>query len=115
MKRLVCFSVFALVAVWSLSTLSAADDPKYKIKDVMGWYKNDKLNEKFGKGEASKEEKDKLKEGYESMLKLKPPKGDEKEWKEKVEGLLKAVKDDDKEAFKKANNCMTCHSAHRGK
>jgi hypothetical protein len=115
MKRLVSIAVFALVAVWSVSMLSAADDPKYKIKDVMGWFKNDKLNDKFPKGEASKEEIEKLKEGFDSMLKIKPPKGDEKDWKEKVEALAKAVKDDDKDGFKKAVNCMNCHSAHRGK
>ena len=115
MKRMIGFAVFTLVAGLSLSLLSAADDakPKYTIKQVMKFHK-DKLNEKFAKGEASKEEKQMLLEGYESMLKLKPPKGDEADWKTKCEALVKAVKDDDKEAYKKAVNCKACHDAHKG-
>jgi hypothetical protein len=117
MKRLVSFAVVALVAGWSLSLLSAADDakPKYTIKEVMAFHQKDKLNDKFTKGEASKEEKQKLLEGYESMLKVKPPKGDEADWKKKCEALVKAVKDDDKDAYKKAVNCTECHKAHKGK
>jgi hypothetical protein len=114
MKRLVSCAVVALVAEWSLSLLSAAEDakPKYSIKDVMKFHK-DKLHEKFEKGEASKEEKQKLLEGYESMLKIKPPKGEEKDWKAKCEALVKAVKDDNKEELKKAVNCKACHDAHK--
>jgi hypothetical protein len=114
MKRLVSLAVVALVAGWSLSLLSAADDakPKYTIKEVMKFHK-DKLHEKVEKGEASKEEKEKLLEGYESMLKLKPPKGDEAEWKKKCEALIKAVKDGDAEGLKKAVNCGDCHKAHK--
>jgi hypothetical protein len=48
------------------------------------------------------------------MLKSKPPKGDEKDWKTKVEALVKSVKDDDKEAYKKAVMCGACHGAHKG-
>jgi translation initiation factor IF-3 len=115
MKRMIGFAVFTLVAGLSLSLLSAADDakPKYTIKQVMKFHK-DKLHEKLEKGEASKEEKQMLLEGYESMLKLKPPKGDEADWKTKCEALIKAVKDDDKVAYKKAYNCGACHSAHKG-
>ena len=116
MKRLVSCAVVALVAGWSLSLLSAADDTKakYTIKEVMGFLKKDKLAEKFEKDTATKEEKQKLLEGYESMLKSKPPKGDEAEWKKKCEALVKAVKDGDKDGLKKAMDCKACHDDHKG-
>ncbi|MBI3861062.1 MAG: hypothetical protein HY290_04120 [Planctomycetia bacterium] len=115
MKRLVNCVIMALIAGVSVSLLAAADDakPKYTIKEVMKFHK-DKIHEKFQKGEASKEEKQKLLEGYEAMLKQKPPKGTEEDWKKKCEALVKAVKDDDKDAFKKAVNCGSCHGAHKG-
>jgi hypothetical protein len=115
MKRLVSCLFVALVAGVSVSLLAAADDakPKYTIKEVMKFQKDEKLVDKFGKDEITKEEKAKLLEGYESMLKHKPPKGDEKEWKEKCEAVIKAIKDSDKDAFKKATNCGACHGAHK--
>jgi hypothetical protein len=114
MKRAICGAVFVAFAGLLLANLQAADEkPKYTIKEVMKFHK-DKLNEKFSNGTASKDEKAKLLEGYESMLKSKPPKGDEKDWKTKVEALVKAVKDEDKDAYKKAVNCGACHGAHKG-
>ena len=116
MRRVVPFALVAasLVAGGTLPLLRAADEkPKYTIKEVMKFHK-DKLHEKYQKGEASKDEKQKLLDGYEAMLKSKPTKGDEKAWKEKCEALIKAVKDDDKDAFKKAVTCGTCHKEHKG-
>lgn len=113
MKRFVIFCTAAFIAGLSFSLLKAADEkPKMTIKEVMKLHK-DKLNEKFEKGEASKEEKMKLLEAYEALAKNKPPKGDEKDWKAKTDALVKAVKDDDKAAYKKAVNCGACHSAHK--
>jgi hypothetical protein len=114
MRRIVAGAVVAAFAGVLLAGVRAADEkPKMTIKEVMKLHK-DKLNEKFSNGTASKEEKQKLLEGYESMLKQKPPKGDEKDWKTKVEALVKAVKDDDKDAYKKAVMCGACHTAHKG-
>lgn len=115
MKRMVAAMVFAVGVGAVFANLRAADDekPKYTIKEVMKFHNKDKLHEKFQKGTATKEEKEKLLEGYESMLKAKPPKGDEKDWKTKVEALVKAVKDDDKDGLKKAVNCGECHKAHK--
>src|SRR5262245_17218821 len=114
MKRAICGCVMALFAGVLIANVWAAEEkPKYTIKDVMKMHKDEKLNEKFGGGTASKEEKQKLLEGYEAMLKQKPPKGDEKDWKTKVEALVKAVKDDDKDAYKKAVMCGACHGAHK--
>ena len=113
MKRMVGGVAFAFFAGLLLANLQAADEAKMTTKEVMKLHK-DKLNTKFEKGEATKEEKKKLQDGYEAMLKNKPPKGEEKAWKEKVEALIKAVKDDDKEGYKKAVNCKACHEAHKG-
>ena len=120
MKRLVSCAIVAVIAGASVSLLSvslsaAADEkPKYTIKEVMKFQKDEKLVDKFKKGEITKEEKAKLLEGYESMLKHKPPKGEEKDWKEKVEAVVKSIKDDDKDAFGKATNCAACHGKHKG-
>lgn len=105
--------VAALAICWMAGASVAEDEkPKMTIKEAMKLHK-DKLNTKFAEGKASKEEKEKLIEAYEAMGKNKPPKGDEKEWKEKCEALVKAVKADDKEAFGKAVNCKSCHDAHK--
>lgn len=115
MKRLAAVVVVTVVAGAWLAQSRAADDdkPKFTIKEVMKNHK-DKLHEKYQNGQATKEETEKLLEGYEALAKNKPPKGDAKAFKEKADALVKAVKDDDKDAYKKAVNCMACHSAHRG-
>jgi len=85
------------------------EKPKYTIKEVMKLHK-DNLHEKVWDDADAKK---KLQEAYEAMGKNKPPKGDEKEWKAKADALVKALKDDDKEGFKKAVNCGACHGAHK--
>lgn len=115
MRRVVPIVAVAasLAAGGTLPLLRAADEkPKYTIKEVMKFHK-EKLHEKYQKGEASKDDRQKLLDGYESMLKLKPPRGDEQAWKEKCEALIKAVKADDKNAYKKAVNCAACHKDHK--
>ena len=103
--------IFGLCATaLALSPLARAQDdkPKMTIKEAMKLHK-DKINEKMAKGTATDEEKKKLLEAYEAMGKNKPPKGDEKEWKAKTDALVKAIKDNDKDAYAKAVNCMACH------
>ena len=110
MKRLVGLALVALVAGVSVTLLSAADEkPKYTIKEVMKFQKDEKLADKGKKGELSTDEKQKLIDGYEAMGKHKPPKGDEKAWKEKCDAVVKALKDGDKDAFGKAVDCGGCH------
>lgn len=115
----------AFVAAGLVTMLSAADEkkdekPKYTIKQVMEFHQK-KVHEKFIKGEATKEEKEKLLAGYESLTKQKPPRGDEANWKKLTENILKAAKDVDAkkdgaaDAFKKANACGACHNAHKPK
>ncbi len=108
--------VVTVAASW-LVAVSVAEDkekPKYTIKEVMKLHK-DKLHEKFLEGKASKEDKEKLIAAYEAMGKNKAPVGDEKEWTAKSEALVKALKADDKDGFKKAVACKTCHDAHKKK
>jgi hypothetical protein len=122
MRRVVPVGLLSLafVAVGLISVLRAADEkPKYTIKEVMKFHK-EKLHEKFAKGEATKEEKKKLLDGYEALTKDKPAKGDAESWKKLTDALLKSAKDLDAgkegaaDAFKKAVSCGPCHSVHKG-
>lgn len=124
MRRVYPVAVLSLAFVTGglISVLRAADEksekPKYTIKEVMKFH-SQKLHEKFQKGEATKEEKKKLLDGYEAMTKDKPPKGDEASWKKLTETLLKAAKDLDAgkdgaaDAFAKAVKCGACHTPHK--
>ena len=115
MTRMIAAVALLVVTQVALVSLWAADDddkPKLTIKEAMKLHK-DKVNDKFAAGKATKEEKEKLLAAYEAMGKHKPPKGDEKEWKDRTDALVKAVKDEDTEAFKKAVKCADCHKAHK--
>lgn len=116
MKRNMILSamVLALAGSWLVAVADDKDKdkPKFTIKEVMKLHK-DKLHEKYQEGKASKEDTEKLTEAYEALAKNKPPKGDETSWKDKTDALVKAIKGDDKAAFKKAVNCGGCHSAHK--
>ena len=109
MKRnvVVCGLVVSLAACWLAGAVVAEDKEaaKVTIKDVMKLHK-EKLQDKAFTDKAAKE---KLIEAYTAIGKLKPPKGDEKAWKEKTDALVKALKDDDKDGFKKAVDCGACH------
>lgn len=112
----------ALAALAMLALSGNAEDkkPKYAIKEVMQKAHKGGLLKTVLSGSANKEQKDSLVEMYISLGQNKPPKGDDKSWKEKTEALLTAAKGvakGDKEAtgkLKKASNCMECHSVHRG-
>jgi len=113
----------ALLAALAVTGISRAADekekPKYTIKQVMK--EQGKLRPKIIKGEATKEDKEKMLTLYEALPGLKPPMGSEESWKKLTETLVAATKDvvEDKEgaikAFDKASNCMACHSAHKPK
>ncbi|MDB5391322.1 MAG: hypothetical protein JWM11_6968 [Planctomycetaceae bacterium] len=115
MKNVIAGGIVVTLAVCWMAGTSVGEDkdkPKMTIKEAMKLHK-DKLNNKFQDGKATKEDKEKLIEAYEAMGKNKPPKGDEKDWKDRCDALVKAVKDDDKDAFKKAVDCKGCHTAHK--
>jgi len=112
-----------LVAAFAgLGTLPASGDdkPKFSIKEVMQMAHKDGLMKKVAGGKAPKEDKEKLVELYVSLSLDKPPKGDDKSWKDKTNDLVAAAKAalaDDKDAGKvqKAANCKACHEVHKGK
>lgn len=117
----VALLTLAVSATFALSTLRADDEkPKMTIKEAMKLHAKEKLHEKAKKGEASKEELDKLVEAYTAMGKNKPPKGEADAWKKLCDELLAATKDlkDGKDGAAKrydaAVNCSACHKAHKG-
>lgn len=99
----------------------AADKAKLSIKDVMKEFHkgDDALCKKVGAGKATKDELKKIVEGYAALADAKPPKGDEKEWKERATKLLDAAKGieagkaDALAKYKDAVNCKSCHTAHK--
>ena len=111
-------AVFALGAL-----LGAAQDKPKDIKEVMGIAHKgkDSLIEKVKAGKASDDDKKKLLSLYEALGSFKPPKGDEKSWKDKTDSLVSAAKDlvDKKDGaadkLKTASDCKACHSVHKGK
>ena len=112
--------VGAVLALGAL--LGAAQDKPKDIKEVMVAHKGkDSLIEKIKAGKASDDDKKKLLSLYEALGAFKPPKGDDKSWKDKTEALVSAAKDlvDKKDGaldkLKTASDCKACHSVHKGK
>ncbi len=111
------------VVVGGLAGLRAADDKaKYDIEAIMDkahGEKNDKLLKKVLDGKASADEKKELLDLYTELGKNKPPKGDDKSWKDKTSALASAAKDvvDGKDgavaSLKKASSCGACHKVHK--
>src|SRR5262249_50614848 len=118
------FAASALAAVAGLGVSwlgsSAQEKPKDAIKDVMQQAHKAGLLKTVLAAQANKEQREMLAEMYTALTQNKPPRGDEKSWKEKTEVLATAAtalaKDaNDKEAMntlKKSINCMECHTAH---
>ena len=114
-------SIAAALGLAATLAVGAADKPKKSIKDVMKEFHkgDDALCKKVAGGKASKEELKKIVAGYVDMCAGKPPKGDEKAWKEIATKLCAAAaaveqgKPNALEDYKKAVNCKACHSAHK--
>ena len=119
---------FKVVAALALTlglvgmTLSADDkkDAKFTIKEVMkkAHAGKDALAKKIAAGDGSKEDKEILVELYTALAANKPPKGDEKGWKERADALLKAAKEvqegkdgaaDKLKKLIEPTACMSCH------
>lgn len=119
MSRFVRFamSVAAIAFVAHLSVSLAADEekPKFTIKEVMDKAHKGRpsLYKKFVKGETTDDEAKSLLEMYEALALNTPPKGEAKDWKDKVASMVSAVKDKDREGLEKAASCQGCHSAHK--
>src|SRR5262245_5519342 len=90
--------VVAAALVIGLSADRAAggkDDPKYTIKEVMQKAHTPgakSLLKKVATGKADDAEKKQLVELYTALAQNKPPKGDEKDWKERTSKMLDTAK-----------------------
>lgn len=127
MKRNLLQWTLPLVAMVVLIVVARGDDPQNSIKEVMKKANSsaDKskptLAAKVISGKASKEEKEELLALYKDLAATKCPRGDEKDWTKRTEVLVKAaeaVVNGDKGAEakpKKANDCMGCHTGHKGR
>lgn len=122
-SKLAALAALALAGGILLQPTLAADD-KDVIKDAMKKYHKapegtEPTCKKAVDGKASADEIKKLVESYKAMAKVKPPKGDDASWKEKMTKLVAAAEGLSKggpEAsakYKEAVNCKACHSAHK--
>jgi hypothetical protein len=116
MRTLIGGIVLAAAVCFLIGSDSTAGDkkPKHTIKEVMKVAMKGGLCGKVAKGEANDAEKKQLVELFTSLSQQKPPAGDEKAFKERAEGLLKAAKEGDGATLKKLANCGTCHKAFKG-
>ena len=90
------------------------------INGVMKYAMTQGLCQKVAKKKASDEEKVKLRDLFERMAELDPPKGSKESWSSFTTPLVDAANDivDGNDAYKqlrKAANCTKCHRAHRTK
>jgi hypothetical protein len=102
------------------------EKPKFTIKQIMdkaheSEEEDNALRDRAIAGKLTKQEKEELLALYIALSQNKPPKGDEKDWKERTDKIVAAAKDlvAGKEgapaALKAATNCGDCHSLHRPK
>jgi cytochrome c553 len=99
----------------------AAGKPKYTIKEVMKEIHkgDDNIGKRAVKGQASKDDINRMVEYYASLPLNDPPRGDKESWLAKTTALVKAsqeLKDGSASAmehYKLAANCKACHEAHK--
>ncbi len=101
------------------ATFVYADEPKYTIKQVMkGAMAKGALVGKVAKGEASKEDKEKLVEMFTALCQNTPPKGDKEEWVKLCQKLIAeakaAQKVEGKAEMKNSTSCKACHDKFKG-
>jgi len=99
----------------------AAGKPKYTIKEVMKEIHkgDDNIGKRAVKGQASKDDINKMVEYYASLPLNDPPRGDKESWLAKTTALVKASQElkagsaSAVEHYKQAANCKACHEAHK--
>jgi hypothetical protein len=114
-------AILTVAVVAGVSAFRAADEPKYKIKDVMKkcMAGKDALCKKVAMGKGTDEDKKTLVEYFTALSQNKPPKGEEASWKTKTKALVDAATEVAKgtegadKKLSMAANCMACHAAHR--
>jgi len=117
LRRVFGMAMGCVVLMGAASIVLGEDKPKFTIKEVMQEAHKGGLLKKVASGKASKEEKEKLVEYYTALSQGKPPKGEDKEWKEATKAMVEAAKGaakDDQEATAKLKKmqgeCKTCHT-----
>src|SRR5438105_1884119 len=113
----VAVSFLLLLSVSGDEAAAQGKEPKYTISEVMKVVHNPKkgILGRVLKDTASKADKDKMVEMYESLAQSKPPGGDVTNWKKRTADLVSAAKQIQSgdaqgiTALKTAVNCKTCH------
>ena len=118
------FLAITALAVIATSIALAADETN-PIKDAMKFAHKapqgeKKLSDKIIDGTAPEADVKKTLDLYKAMVDTKPPKGEQADYKAKVEKLIVATqevvdkKPDALLHYKDAVNCKACHSEHKG-
>ena len=119
----VAVSFLLLLSVSGDEAAAQGKEPKYTIAEVMKVVHHTKTGiiGRIYKGTASKADKEKMLEMYESLAQSKPPAGDIKNWKKRTTDLVSAAKLIEKNdpggvaALKKAVSCTSCHESFKKK
>jgi len=117
--KLIATAVLSAMAFAPLAL--AAGKPKYTIKEVMKEIHkgDDNIGKRAVKGQASKEDINKMVEYYASLPLNEPPRGEKESWLAKTTALVKASQElkagspSAVEHYKQAANCKGCHEAHK--
>jgi len=119
-NKMIAAAILAALAFAPLG-FAEAKKAKYTVKDVMkAIHKgDDNIGKRALKGEASKEDINKMVEYYAALPLNDPPRGEKASWIEKTSALVKASqelktgKPDAVAHYKEAANCKACHNEHK--
>lgn len=106
-------AVFSLVLFMDTNSQGGDKKEPASIKVVMQKAMKGGLANKVASGKANAEEKKLLVSLFTDLTTHKAPAGDDAGFKERANALLKAAKDDDGAALKKAMDCKSCHSNYK--
>jgi hypothetical protein len=120
-----CVLTVLVAGMAGLGLFAAADKPKHDIDGVMDIAHKTKkgtpsLFKKVVTGKASEAEQKRLLSLYEDLALNKPPKGSEKDWKDRTGKMIAAAravvegKPGATKSLAKAVNCKACHELHKG-
>ncbi len=111
--------VGALTLPWASSQAENSKEQQHSISEIMQATMKKGQWKKLAKGEASKEDAEKLVKMFDELHHSKAPHGDAKSWEEKTKELWEAAQAAQKgeagagDRLKKAADCRMCHQAHK--
>lgn len=117
--------IFSALTVAVLATSFAFAEEDNAIKQAMKFAHKapkgeKKLNEKIVEGTADEADVKKALDLYKAMVDVKPPKGEQADFRSKTAKLIAATeevvakKPEAGAHYKEAVNCKACHSEHKG-